>query len=90
MCLELPGEHRDEGSQGGTERGRQHPWLGSRAWSRHGKMEHDFVGRGSNKGGEKLLVRSWKQRGNKQDGKRGGPGYKGVDIKRHNYVKINR
>lgn len=51
-------------------------------------MEHGCVGRGGNKGSEKLLVRSWKQR--RQDGKRGGPGYKGVDIKRHNYVKINR
>lgn len=30
MCLELSGEHRDEDRQGGTERGRQHPWLGSR------------------------------------------------------------
>lgn len=42
-CLELSGECRDEDRQGGTERGRQSPWLGSRAWSKHGKMEHGCV-----------------------------------------------
>lgn len=59
MCWEPSAEHRDEDRQGGTERGRQHQWLGARVWSRHGRMEHGCVGRGSNKGSEKLLVRSW-------------------------------
>lgn len=62
MCLEPSGECRDEDRQGGTERGRQHQWLGSRAWARHGRMEHGYVWRGNNKGSEKLLVRSWEQR----------------------------
>lgn len=59
MRLEPSAERRDEDRHGGTERGRQHQCLGSRAWSRHGRMEHGFAGSGSNKGSEKFLVRSW-------------------------------
>lgn len=67
-CLEASGECGDEDRQGGTDTGRQHPWIGSRAWSRQGKMEHGCFGRGTNKGSEKLLVRSREQR--RQGGKR--------------------
>lgn len=74
MCLELSGDCRDEAGRCGTETGRQHPWLGLRAWSRHGKVGHGCVGRESNKGSAKSLVRSWEQR--RQGGKRGGSGYR--------------
>lgn len=56
-------------------------------WLRHGRMDHGRVGRGSNKESEKLMVRSQEQRG--WGGKRGWPGYKGVDVNRPDYVKIN-
>lgn len=44
-CLEPSGERRDEDGQGCTETGKQHPWLGSRAWSEHGEVGHGCVGR---------------------------------------------
>lgn len=57
------------------------PWLRQRG------MEHGCLGRASNKESEKLMVRSRERRG--RGGKRGWPGYKGVDTHRPDDVKIN-